>query len=86
MHWTGDYCKEKNKMCLAIPGKVISRKGNVGVIDFGGITREAHLDLLEKVKIGDYVIVHAGYAIEKMSATDAKETLKYWKELERASF
>jgi len=68
-------------MCLAIPGKVIKRKGNIGIIDFGGIKREVRLDLVNAKK-NDYVIVHAGYAIEKLNEKDAIETLKYFLEKE----
>jgi hydrogenase expression/formation protein HypC len=64
-------------MCLAIPGKIISiGKDKRAEIDFGGVVRSAQLDLMPHLKPGDYVIVHAGYAIQKLSAKDAKETLK----------
>lgn len=70
-------------MCLAIPGKVINKKGNVATVDFGGIQREVRLDLVD-AKVNEYVIVHAGYAIEKLSERDAKETLRYFEEIENA--
>ena len=50
-------------MCLAVPGKIEKIKDNVGVVDFNGVKRR-RLDLVD-VKIGDYVIVHTGFAIEK---------------------
>ena len=68
-------------MCLAIPGKIISIKEKIGCVDFGGVQRRVGLDLLPKVKIGDYVIVHAGFAIEIMSPKDAKASLKIWKKI-----
>ncbi|KYC53035.1 MAG: hydrogenase assembly chaperone [Candidatus Methanofastidiosum methylothiophilum] len=67
-------------MCLAVPGKIIEIKGSIGIVDFNGIQREVRLDLVD-VKIGDYVIVHTGFAIEKMDEKDALESLDIWKEL-----
>ncbi|MCC7571792.1 MAG: HypC/HybG/HupF family hydrogenase formation chaperone [Candidatus Methanofastidiosum sp.] len=67
-------------MCLAVPGKVIEIKNTVGIVDFNGVKREVRLDLVD-VKIGDYVIVHTGFAIEKMNEKDALESLDIWKEL-----
>ncbi|MFH1368157.1 MAG: HypC/HybG/HupF family hydrogenase formation chaperone [Elusimicrobiota bacterium] len=64
-------------MCLAIPGKIIKiEKDKRAEIDFGGVIRAAQLDLMPSVKVGDYVIVHAGFAIQKLSEKDARETLK----------
>jgi hydrogenase expression/formation protein HypC len=67
-------------MCLAIPGKVVSIEGNIAVIDFGGVQRETNISLVE-VKPGDYVIVHAGFAIQAVDELDALETIKLWEEL-----
>ncbi|NPV50645.1 MAG: HypC/HybG/HupF family hydrogenase formation chaperone [Candidatus Methanofastidiosum sp.] len=67
-------------MCLAVPGKVLEIKNTVGIVDFNGVKREVRLDLVD-VKIGDYVIVHTGFAIEKMDEKDALESLNIWKEL-----
>lgn len=67
-------------MCLAVPGKVVEIKEKIGVVDFNGIKREVRLDLVD-VKIGDYVIVHTGFAIEKMDEKDALESLEIWKEI-----
>ena len=55
-----------NSMCLAIPSKIVKIENNVATIDVDGVQREASLFLLEDVKVGDYVIVHAGYAINKI--------------------
>ena len=68
-------------MCLAVPGKVVEIKGNIGIVDFGGIKREVRLDLLPEVKVGDYVIVHTGFAIEKLDEERAKEILEAWEEV-----
>lgn len=68
-------------MCLAIPAKVITQKGEKAKVDFGdGITRDINISLVD-VKSGEYVIVHAGFAIEVLSKEDADETLKLWEEL-----
>jgi hydrogenase expression/formation protein HypC len=68
-------------MCLAIPGKVISIEGTEGVVDFGGVKQKARIDLIQDLKVGDYVIVHTGFAIEKLEEEDALETLRLWEEL-----
>ncbi len=67
-------------MCLAVPGKIIEIKDNTGIVDFNGVKREVRLDLVD-AKIGDYVIVHTGFAIEKMDEKDALESLDIWKQL-----
>jgi len=71
-------------MCLAVPGKVTEIQGKVAIVDFGGVKREVRLDLLPEVKVGDYVIVHTGFAIERLDERNALEILKAWAELERA--
>ncbi len=69
-------------MCLAVPGKVIEiEKGN-GVIEIMGVTREISLELLKDIKVGDYVLVHAGCAIEKMDEEEAIRTIELFNELE----
>lgn len=69
-------------MCLAIPGKVIELIDNdYAKVDFGGITRRVGISLLEKVTLEDYVIVHAGYAIEVLNKQEAEERLKLFDEL-----
>jgi hydrogenase expression/formation protein HypC len=61
-------------MCLAIPAKILSISGDSAVIELGGTQREASLMLLEGAAVGDWVIVHAGFAIEKLSEEDAEQT------------
>ena len=68
-------------MCLAIPSKVIKIKDNIATIDVDGVRREASLLLLEDPKVGDYVIVHAGFAINKINEEHALESLKLLKEV-----
>jgi len=68
-------------MCLAIPARVMSVKGEKAEVDFGeGVLREVNVSLVEPI-VGDYVLVHAGYAIQKMDEKDALETLALWKEV-----
>jgi hydrogenase expression/formation protein HypC len=64
-------------MCLAYPGKVVSISKNEGIIDYGGVRKKARLDLVN-VKKGDYVIVHTGFAIEKVDKKNARLTLKFF--------
>ncbi|HIP88660.1 MAG TPA: HypC/HybG/HupF family hydrogenase formation chaperone [Thermococcus paralvinellae] len=71
-------------MCLAVPAKVLEINGKVAIVDFGGVKREARLDLLSDVKVGDYVIVHTGFAIEKLDEKTAKEILQAWEEVLKA--
>jgi len=64
-------------MCLAIPSKVIEIRDSVATIDVYGAQRDISLMLLvDNVRIGDYVLVHAGFAIQKIQEKDAVETLK----------
>lgn len=67
-------------MCLAIPGKVISVEGNQAEVDFGGVVRKVNVSLVES-NPGEWVVVHAGFAIEKMDEEEARETLQLWQEL-----
>ena len=68
-------------MCLAIPAKVLEKKGDVAEVDFGeGTLREVNIALV-KVDVGEYVIVHAGFAIEVLDEVEAKETLNLWNEI-----
>lgn len=71
-------------MCLSIPARVIEINGNVGVADCDGNKIEVNLGLLKNISIGDYVLIHAGFAIKKYDPVDADETLKIWEELKNA--
>lgn len=68
-------------MCLAIPARVTKIENHMGTIDMEGAQREVSLLLLEDAKIGDYVIVHAGFAIHKIDEAEAMESLKVLREL-----
>ncbi|MEM2336228.1 MAG: HypC/HybG/HupF family hydrogenase formation chaperone [Candidatus Bathyarchaeia archaeon] len=68
-------------MCLAIPAKVVSVQGNFAKVDFGGgLIKEVDISLVN-VKVDDYVLVHAGYAIQVLSKEEAEETLRLWSEI-----
>jgi len=71
-------------MCLAIPMRVVSISGPVAQVEEGGVRREVRVDLIEGVAVGDYVIVHAGVAIDKLDPAEAEETLRLLEELFRA--
>ncbi len=72
-------------MCLAIPGKVEEIVDNIARVDFGhGVTREVDITLVD-VNVGGYVLVHAGYAIQVLEATEAEETLNLWREMLRST-
>ena len=71
-------------MCLAVPAKVLEIKGDRGVVDFGGIRREVNLSLIDDVKVGDYVLIHVGFAIQKLERKEAEEILKLWQEVSEA--
>ena len=63
-------------MCLAIPSKIIEINDTVAKVDVDGVTRETSIMLVNDVKIGDYVIVHAGFAINKVDESAALQTLE----------
>jgi hydrogenase expression/formation protein HypC len=62
-------------MCVAIPMQVVSIDGSMAQVDAAGMVATVGLDLVDDVAVGDYVIVHAGYAIQRLSAEEAEETL-----------
>jgi hydrogenase expression/formation protein HypC len=63
-------------MCLAIPSRLVTIENTIGTIDTAGVRREVSLLLLDDVGVGDYVIVHAGYAIQKIDEASAKASLQ----------
>jgi hydrogenase expression/formation protein HypC len=72
-------------MCLAIPALIKSINGQQAVADIEGVTREISLQLTPEAKVGDYVLLHTGYAINIIDADEAAETLKLLKEMSEAS-
>lgn len=69
-------------MCLGIPMKVLSKRGDRALVGAGRTSREISIGLLKNVTVGDYVIVHAGFAIEEIDKKRAKETLDILKEMQ----
>jgi hydrogenase expression/formation protein HypC len=69
-------------MCLGIPAKIIQIEGEFAKANINGATINVGIQLLEDICIGDYVLVHTGYALEKLSEEDALETIKTLRELE----
>ena len=67
-------------MCLAIPSMIVEIEDEMATIDVDGVTRKASLLLVEDARVGDYVIVHAGFAIRKVDEEAAQESLKYLRE------
>ena len=74
-------------MCLAVPGKIIELRDSAGVrmaqVDFGGIRREACLEYLPEAGVGDYVLVHVGFAISRVDAEEAARTYAVLEELDQ---
>jgi hydrogenase expression/formation protein HypC len=77
-------------MCLAVPGKITTISGEdpllrVGKIDFGGILKEASLAYVPEARVGDYVIVHVGFAISRLDEAEANQVFDYLKQMEDLS-
>ena len=71
-------------MCLAIPALIKSISGYQAEVDIGGISRQVSIQLTPDVKVGDYVLLHTGYAINVIDPEEAEETLKLLRELSEA--
>jgi len=70
-------------MCLAVPMVVKEIKGDMGVVESGGVSMEVGISLLDDVKIGDWVIIHAGFAISKVNQKEAMESLELFEEMNK---
>jgi len=68
-------------MCLGIPVKIVEKSGTTGIGEIGGVKRKVDLRLVEDVEVGDYVILHAGFAIQKLNEKEAEEMLALLKEV-----
>ena len=68
-------------MCLAVPALVQSIDGDYAQVDFGGASKKVCVTLLPELEVGEYVIIHTGYAIEKMKPEEAKKTLALFEEM-----
>ena len=71
-------------MCLAVPMKVISLEGELGQVEQSGVTRQVSFALLPEVALGDFVLIHAGFAIERLDEQEARETLDLLREVAAA--
>ncbi len=68
-------------MCLGIPAKVLSVEGESASVEVGGATREVSVILLDRVEPGEWVILHAGFAIQKLDPDEAERTLELFREI-----
>jgi hydrogenase expression/formation protein HypC len=72
-------------MCLGVPGKIVEIYNDRGLrmskVDFGGVLREACIETLPEIQVGDYTIIHAGFALSILSEEDAQETLRLLREM-----
>ena len=68
-------------MCLAVPVQVISVEGNEAEVEIGGVKRRVSIMLTPEAKVGDYVLLHTGYAINVVDEVEAKETLKLFEQM-----
>ena len=72
-------------MCLAIPAQIKSIEGRLAVVELGGISRPVSLWLTPEARVGDYVLIHTGYAINIIDEEEAEETLRLLEELSEVS-
>jgi len=68
-------------MCLAVPARVVELSGDAAIVDLDGIRKETSTVLLDEVAVGDYVLIHVGYALERIDPVEAAKTLKLFDEL-----
>lgn len=68
-------------MCLAVPARMVARNDLLATVEVSGVTREVSLMLLPDAKVGDYVLVHAGFAIQTVDEEEARRTLELFEEL-----
>lgn len=69
-------------MCLGVPMKIVSLDGDMATAEIDGVQREASLAMLdEEVALGDYIIVHAGFAISRLDTAEAEETIRMMREI-----
>jgi len=69
-------------MCLSVPALIVTINGDIADVSIGGTLFKAGLQMVEDVKVGDYILLHAGFAIQKISEKDALETLELLKEID----
>ena len=71
-------------MCLGIPGRVIEIEKNVARVEVGGLVRDISIELCPEVSVGEYVLIHTGFAIQKVDEKEAEETLELLKKMAEA--
>jgi hydrogenase expression/formation protein HypC len=79
--------RRSDSMCLAVPGKIISISGDdplvrMGKVSFGGIVKQASLAYVPEAQVGDYIIVHVGFAISTVDEAEARQTLEYLQQMD----
>ncbi len=70
-------------MCLSIPAKVVTINGDMATVSLGETIINASLQLVDDIKVGDYILLHTGFAIQKLSQKDAEETFKLFEEIRK---
>ena len=71
-------------MCLAVPMRLVERREGLGVVEIDGVRREVSLMLLDDASVGEFLLIHAGYAIGRIDEAEAKETIELLRQLGRA--
>lgn len=66
-------------MCWSVPGRITEINGNMAVVEIAGVRRDVALDLIDEPAVGEYVLVHAGYALQKVSEDKARFTIEFFK-------
>lgn len=69
-------------MCLSVPAQIIKIEGDQAEVSVGGTIMNANLSMVDDVKVGDYILLHTGFALQKIDEKEAEETLKTFRELE----
>lgn len=72
-------------MCLGIPAKILDIQGDIAKVAIGEVTYQANIGLLDEVAVGDFIILHAGFAIEKVDPAEAEETMRLVREIQQHS-
>jgi hydrogenase expression/formation protein HypC len=72
-------------MCLAVPTKIISIENDMAQVEIGGVTRKASIRLVPEAKVGDYILLHAGFGIEVLNEKEALETLEILEQISEVS-
>ena len=68
-------------MCLAIPARILKIENNLAQVDMAGVKRQADIRMVSNVRVGEYILIHAGFAIEKIGEKEAEETLRLLREI-----